>query len=133
MIGRGVTDYAIGETVNRCTLLRRVTEGVFAGCEIWACRDCTAPAESPVPWDTSRVWPWVVVIMSLVTDRRTGALIQVSFTMPCDDGPGSDAWRIAELACVKRLGIHEAMESFGPDPHTSGGDTRITLPTCIER
>lgn len=104
-------------------LVRRADAGVFVGAEIWAVEDCVAHAGSPVPWDTSRRWPWVVHVDVVVPCRDGGEPIKVTFSMPAPGGPGSPAWAAAELAAVKRMGVHEAMESFGYDPHTRGGDT----------
>lgn len=103
-------------------LLRRAERGMFAGFEVWAVDDCVASAGSPVPWDPDRVWPWVVHIDTLVPCRDDGRPIKVTFSMPASGPPGSLEWQVAELAAVKRAGIHEAMESFGFDPHALGGD-----------
>lgn len=104
------------------TFIRDATVGVFAGAEIWAVQDCVAHAGSPVPWDTARVWPWVVHVDVVVPDRDGGEPVKITFSMPSFGGPGSLEWAQAELSAVRRMGAHEAMESFGFDPHTIGGD-----------
>lgn len=101
-------------------LLRRADRGLFGGFEVWVVRDCVASAGSPVPWDPEQVWPWVVHIDTLVPCRDNGQPIKVTFSMPSGGPPGSPEWQAAELLGVKRAGIHEAMESFGFDPHTLG-------------
>jgi len=103
-------------------LIRRAERGMFAGFEIWAVQDCVAHAGSPVPWDVERVFPWVVHVDTVVPCRDDGRPIKVTFSVPAGGPPGSPAWEAAELAAVKRAGIHEAMESFGFDPHQLGGD-----------
>lgn len=105
------------------TLVRRAEVGVFAGAEIWAVEDCVAHAGSPVPWDTARRWPWVVHVDVVVPCRDGGEPIKVTFSMPAAGPPGSPEWAAAELAGIRRMGLHEAMESFGYDPHAIG-DTR---------
>lgn len=102
------------------TFIRRAEGGVFAGAEIWAVQDCVAHAGSPVPWDTARVWPWVVHVDAVVPDRDGGAPVKITFSMPALGGPGSLEWARAELSAVRRMGTHEAMESFGLDPHELG-------------
>lgn len=72
------------------TFVRRAAVGLFSEAAIWAVEGHVAHAGSPVPWDT--------------------------FAMPSGP-PGSPEWAAAELAAVKRVGVHEAMESFGHDPH----------------
>lgn len=104
-------------------LLRRADRGLLGGFEVWAVQDCNAAAGSPVPWDPDKVWPWVVHVDTLVPCRDDGRPIKVTFSMPAGGPPGSHEWRAAELAAVKRAGIHEAMESFGFDPHQLGDDT----------
>lgn len=104
-------------------LLRRADRGLLGGFEVWAVQDCNAAAGSPVPWDPDQVWPWVVHIDTLVPCRENGLPIKVTFSMPAGGAPGSEEWRAAELAAVKRAGIHEAMESFCYDPHQLGDDT----------
>lgn len=108
------------------TFIRRAGRGTFAAAAIWAVEDAVAHAGSPVPWDTSRVWPWVVHVDCVVPCRDDGGSILVTFSMPSAGPPGSPEWAAAELAAVQRMGIHEAMESFGFDPHTLGGDA----PAC---
>ena len=112
-------------------LIRRAQVGIFGGCEIWAVQDCVAHAGSPVPWDTARVFPWVVHVDTVVPCRETGRPIKVTFSMPASGPPGSPEWQVAELAAVKRAGIHEAMESFGFDPHEAGGDSE-TLEAALD-
>jgi hypothetical protein len=104
------------------TFVRRATGGLFDAASIWVVEDCIAHAGSPVPWDTSRRWPWVVHVDCVVSCRETGRLLPVTFSMPSHGPPGSSEWAAAELAAIKRAGTHEAMESFGYDPHTIGGD-----------
>jgi len=104
-------------------LLRRADRGLLGEFEVWAVQDCNAAAGSPVPWDPDQVWPWVVHVDTLVPCRDDGRPIRVTFSMPASGPPGSHEWRAAELAAVKRAGIHEAMESFGFDPHQLGDDT----------
>lgn len=100
--------------------VRRAEAGVFAGASIWAVKDCIAASGSPVPWDTARRWPWVVHVDVVVPCRDDGVPIKVTFTMPSAGPPGSAEWAAAELAGIRRMGIHEAMESFGCDPHEMG-------------
>lgn len=105
--------------------VRESAGGTFRGARIFAVQEHVAIAASPVPWDTSKVWPWVVHIDVVLPDQQTGAPRFVTFTMPALGGPGTPEWEDAEAAAVKRLGVHEALESFGPDPHTHGGDTLV--------
>ena len=102
------------------TLVRRAAVGAFAGASIWSVEDCIAASGSPVPWDTSRRWPWVVHVDVVVPCRDDGAPLKVTFTMPSAGPPGSAEWAAAELAGIRRMGLHEAMESFGHDPHLLG-------------
>lgn len=102
------------------TLVRRAAVGTFAGASIWAVEDCVAASGSPVPWDTSRRWPWVVHVDVVVPCRDDGEPIKVTFAMPSAGPPGSAEWAAAELAGIRRMGLHEAMESFGHDPHVLG-------------
>lgn len=101
-------------------LIRRAQVGLFGGAEIWAVQDCVAHTGSPVPWDTSQRFPWVVHVDVVVPCRDDGAPIPVTFTMPAAGPPGSHEWAAAELAAIRRMGAHEAMESFGIDPHDIG-------------
>lgn len=102
------------------TLVRRAAVGIFAGASIWSVEDCIAASGSPVPWDTSRRWPWVVHVDVVVPCRDDGAPLKVTFAMPSAGPPGSAEWAAAELAGIRRMGLHEAMESFGHDPHALG-------------
>ena len=104
------------------TFIRRSTTGMFGGAEIWAVEAGIAHTATPVPWDTARVWPWVVHVDIEAPDRDGGAPIKITFTVPSLGPPGSLEWAAAELRAVQRMGTHEAMESFGFDPHTLGGD-----------
>lgn len=102
------------------TFVRCAEAGTFAGAEVWAVEDATAASGSPVPWDTSTVWPWVVHVDVVVPCRDSGRPIKVTFTWPSAGPPATAAWRAAELAAIRRAGAHEAMESFGVDPHLQG-------------
>jgi hypothetical protein len=102
--------------------LREASGGTFRGARIFAVQDHTADTETPVPWDRAEIFPWVVHIDVILADQATGEPRFVTFTMPSIGGPGTAEWREAELAAVKRLGVHEALESFDYEPHTRGGD-----------
>lgn len=102
--------------------VREASGGAFRGARVFAVRENTANTETPVPWDREAIWPWVVHIDVIVPDQATGEPRFVTFTMPALGGPGTVEWREAELAAVKRIGVHEALESFDYDPHTRGGD-----------
>ncbi len=104
------------------TFIRRSAAGMFQGAEIWAVQDAFATTATAVPWDTARTWPWVVHVDIVAPDRDGGAPIKITFTVPSLGPPGSLEWARAELMAVQRAGAHEAMESFGFDPHTIGGD-----------
>lgn len=109
------------------TLIRRATCGLFGAASIWAVEDCVAHSGSPVPWDTERVWPWVVHVDLTVPCRDDGRPLPVTFSTPSMGPPGSSEWKAAELAAVMRMGVHEAMESFGFDPHIQGDINTLLL------
>lgn len=61
-----------------------------------------------------------------MTTIDTTTVTTTTFSMPAGGPPGSPEWEVAELAAVKRAGTHEAMESFGFDPHQLGDDVSLT-------
>ncbi|MCY1004012.1 hypothetical protein OV079_23845 [Nannocystis pusilla] len=129
MMGEKITELEPGDvafdpkTGKDRLFVRRAAAGSFAGSEIWAVEDHVAHAGSPVPWSTEHRWPWVVHVDIVTPCRDTGDSLKVTFSMPSLGPPGSSAWAAAEVAAIKRAGAHEAMESFGVDPHKLGNDT----------
>lgn len=55
--------------------------------------------------------------------------VQDCVSMPSEHPPGTPGWDQVEYMAVCRMGTHEAMESFGFDPHVIGDMPSTVVPS----
>lgn len=101
----------------------------LAGASLWCRQDARAVTATPVPWDVSRRFPWVVELHLLVPDRDSAlATFGLAVSWPCAvdpriQSPEADA---AIHAVCQRAVAHEGAEGLlldGKryfDPHQRG-------------
>ena len=101
----------------------------LAGATFWCRSQARAIAATPVPWNTSRIFPWVVELHMMVPSRdSTMGVFGLSISWPCSvdpriPSPEADA---AIHAVCQRAASHEAAECLllggkrFHDPHQRG-------------
>jgi hypothetical protein len=119
------------ETRPEAMLVERVELGgllSLAWATVWCRSGTTAPAGSPVPWDTAQVWPWVLELHMALPAADGGAKrIPVVVSWPCEVDPRepTSAADHAIFCLVARACMHEWQESVSVDgkrldPHELG-------------
>lgn len=114
-------DEIYSEKTQRTRIFVRYAKfGLFKDTEIWAVENCKAHSNSPVWWDTNLEFYWVIHIDLKTINIEDGKEEIITFAYPSICGPDKPNWKIRELEAIKRMAIHEAMESFEYDPHILG-------------
>lgn len=114
-------DEVYSEKTQRTRIFVRYADcGLFENTEIWAIENCIAHSNSPVWWNKNEIFKWVIHIDLKTRSIENNQEEIIIFAYPSIDGPDTETWKIRELEAIKRMAIHEVMESFGYDPHELG-------------